>query len=145
MRIILYKNESEPIKVDKTLTQIATVEGYLREETSLLRPSFAIELPSSAIGNINYAYVEEFGRYYFVGNPESIRTGLWLFPMKVDVLSTYKVDIRNNYAIIGRNEKEYDLLLNDGLFQTQQRPRRAQIVFPQGFDTWNFVLAIAGN
>ena len=145
MRIVLYKNESEPIRVDKSLTQIAEVEGLLREETSLLRPSFAIELSGSLIGNINYAYVEEFNRFYFVGNPESIRTGLWLFPMKVDVLSTYKADIRNNSAIIGRNEKEYDLLLNDGLFQTQQKPRRAQFPFPQGFNTWNFVLAIAGN
>ena len=145
MKIVLYKNESEPIRADKTLTQIAEVEGYLREETSLLRPSFAIEISNSLLGDINYAYVEEFNRYYFVGNPESIRTGLWLFPMKVDVLSTYKVDIRNNYAIVGRNQREYDLLLNDGLFQTQQRPRRAQIVFPHGFDTWNFVLAIAGN
>lgn len=145
MRIVLYKNESEPIRVDKALTQIAEVEGYLREETSLLRPSFAIELSSALLSNVNYAYVEEFNRYYFVGNPESIRSGLWLFPMKVDVLSTYKADIRKNSAIIGRNEREYDLLLNDGLFQTQQRPRRAQFPFPQGFNTWNFVLAIAGN
>lgn len=145
MRIVLYKNESEPIRVDKSLTQIAEVEGYLREETSLLRPSFAVELSSDLICNVNYAYVEEFNRFYFVGNPESIRTGLWLFPMKVDVISTYKADIRNNYAIIGRNENEYDLLLNDGLFQTQQRPRRAQFPFPLGFNTWNYVIAIAGN
>lgn len=145
MRIVLYKNESEPIRVDKALTRIAEVEGYLREETSLLRPSFAIELSSAMLSNVNYAYVEEFNRYYFVGNPESIRNGLWLFPMKVDVLSTYKTDIRKNSAIIGRNEREYDLLLNDGLFQTQQRPRRAQFPLPQGFNTWNFVLAIAGN
>lgn len=145
MKIVLYKNESEPIRVDKSLTKIAEVEGCLRKETSLLRPSFAIELSSNLIGNVNYAYVEEFNRFYFVDNPESIRTGLWLFPMKVDVISTYKADIRNNYAIIGRNENEYDLLLNDGLFQTQQRPRRAQFPFPRGFHTWNYVIAIAGN
>lgn len=145
MNVILYRNDSEPIRVDKLLTQVASVDGYLREETSLLRPSFAIELDDSLIGKVNYAHVPAFNRFYFVGNPESIRTGLWLFPMKVDVLSTYKADIRNNSAIIGRNEREYDLLLNDGLFQTQQRPRRAQFPFPQGFNTWNFVLAIAGN
>lgn len=145
MTINLYTNLSEPIRADKDLRSVATVNGYLREESSVLEPSFDIEVADNLLNSINYAYISEFGRYYFVGNPVSVRKGLWRFPMRVDVLSTYKAGVRENYAIIERNENNYDLLINDGLFVTQQRPRRAQFSFPRGFEQWDYVIAIAGN
>ena len=94
---------------------------------------------------MNYAYIPEFKRYYFITNIESVRNNVWRVSFHVDVLFTYREQIKRNSAIIERNENQYDLKLNDGLFKTQQNPRIAQIPFPSGFNTWNFVLAIAGN
>ena len=145
MNIVLYNNISENNAVDKDITQLTSLTGTLREESSIIDPVITISDIDGYIANMNYAYIPEFGRYYFITNIESVNNNLWRVSFHVDVLYTYKDEIRANYAIIQRNEREYDLKLNDGLFQTQQNPRITQYPFPSGFNHWNFVLAIAGN
>lgn len=145
MTLTLYANSSEFAALDKVLTQVASMTGTLREETSIIDPVVTVEGLEPYIAQVNYAYIPEFGRYYFINNIESVRTNLWRISMHVDVLHTYAAGIRENSAIIERNENEYDLQLNDGLFQTRQNPRIAQYPFPAGFTTWNFVLGVAGN
>lgn len=145
MTIKFYQNSSEPIAVDKTLLELIEVEGALRESSSVIDPILNVSNLYDYIGFINYAYIEEFNRYYFVNNITSVRENLWRISLHVDVLYTYREGIRNNSAIIERNQNYYDLLLNDGLFQTQQEPKIWQITFPGGFTQTDFVLAVAGN
>lgn len=145
MTLELFTNNSETNALDKNLTTIISLSGYLREESSMIDPIIMIEASAENITEANYAYIDEFARYYFITNIESVKNGLWRLTMHVDVLYTYATAIRENYAIIERNENEYDLLLNDGLFQTQQNPRIWQYNFPGGFTQWDYVLAIAGN
>lgn len=145
MTITLFSNISEYNAVNKSITELTTLTGTLREESSLIDPVISISDIDSYIGSMNYAYIPEFNRYYFITNIESVRDNLWRVSFHVDVLYTYREQIKGNNAIIERNENEYDLKLNDGLFKTQQNPRIAQFPFPSGFTTWNFVLAIAGN
>lgn len=143
---IEFCNNSSPVNaVYKTTDLVISLTGTLREESSIINPVITVSGIDDYVSSINYAYIPEFARYYFVTNIESVRNGLWRVSMHVDVLYTYSEDILSNYAIIERNENEYDLHLNDGLFQTQQNPRIAQYPFPSGFNTWNFVLAVAGN
>ena len=145
MTINLYTNISEVNAVDKDLTTLATLTGTLREQSSIIDPVITFSDIDSYVGSMNYAYIQEFNRYYFITNIESVRDNLWKVSFHVDVLYTYRAEIRANSAIIERNENEYDLKLNDGLFRTQQNPRIEQFPFPSGFNTWNFVLAVAGN
>ena len=145
MNIVLYSNASEINAVDKNLTELTTLTGTLREQSSIIDPIITISDIDNYIGSMNYAYIPEFNRYYFITNVESVRNNLWKVAFHVDVLFTYRDAIRANSAIIERNENEYDLKLNDGLFRTQQNPRIAQFPFPNGFNQWNFVLAVAGN
>lgn len=145
MNIVLYANSSEINAVDKNLTELTTLTGTLREQSSIIDPIITISDIDNYISQMNYAYIPQFNRYYFITNVESVRNNLWKVSFHVDVLYTYREAIRANSAIIERNENEYDLKLNDGLFQTQQNPRIEQFNFPSGFNTWNFVLAVAGN
>lgn len=145
MTLTLYDNSSERNAVDKTIAEVLTLNGTLRDESSVIDPIITIELQSDALININYAHIPEFGRYYFINNITSIRAGLWRLDMHVDVLMSYADGIKNNSAIIQRNENEYDLKLNDGLFVTQQNPRKSVHQFPSGFNHFDFVLAIAGQ
>lgn len=145
MNIILYHTNSDFIALDKNLELITNLSGNLRSESSIIDPVFIVEGNESHILNCNYVHIPDFGRYYFVRNIESLRTGLWRLTLHVDVLYTYRSQIRTNSGIIERNEHEYDLKLNDGLFVTQQNPRIAQYPFPRGFSQWNYVLAVAGN
>ena len=145
MNIVLYSNASEITAVDKKLTELTTLSGTLREQSSIIDPVITISDIDNYVGQMNYAHIPEFNRYYFITNIESVRNKLWKVSFHVDVLFTYRDAIRENSAIIERNENEYDLKLNDGLFRTQQNPRIEQFPFPSGFNTWNFVLAVAGN
>lgn len=145
MTITFYKNTSENNALYKSLTEITTVTGVLKEQSSMIDPIIIFENIDSYIGQINYVYIAEFNRYYFITNIESVHNNLWRVSMHVDVLYTYRDKIKSNSAIIERNEIEYDLKLNDGIFKTAQNPRIAQFTFPSGFTNWDFVIGIAGN
>ena len=145
MNIILYQNISEYNAVNKSIQELVTLTGTLREESSIIDPIITISDIDRYVGSMNYAYIPDFNRYYIITNIESVNSNLWRVSFHVDVLFTYRAQIKSNSAIIERNENQYDLKLNDGLFKTQQNPRIAQFPFPSGFNTWNFVLAIAGN
>lgn len=145
MNITFYNNVSETTAIDKIINEIYSISGALNDESSLLDPIIIFRGIDEYIGVINYAYIEEFGRYYFITNIDSVRNNLWRLSFHVDVLYTYREQIKGNYAVIERNEIQYDLKLNDGIFKTQQNPRIVQKSFPSGFNQWNFVLAVAGN
>lgn len=145
MTLTLFTNLSENNCMDKNLTEVISLTGDLREESSVINPIITIAADADTIAPVNYAYIDEFERWYFVTNIDSVRNGLWRLTMHVDVLYTYADAIRENYAIIERNEFEYDLELNDGLFKTTQNPQIETYAFGNGFTQWDYVLAIAGN
>ena len=145
MRITFYTNNSEKNALTKTKTQIVRLDGTLKDGTSILDPTVLCYHLDSYIPDINYFYIDEFARYYFITGVEIVRNDLWQISGHVDVLATYKDQILANRAIIQRNQNNYNLLLNDGLFKTQQNPRITTIPFSTGFTTSNYVLALAGH
>lgn len=145
MRITFYTNNSEKNALTKNLTQIVRLDGTLKDGTSIIDPSVLCYNIDRFIADINYFYIDETERYYFINGVEVVRNGLWQISGHVDVLSTYKNEILANRAIIQRSESNYNLLLNDGLFKTQQNPRITTIPFGTGFTTSNYVLALAGH
>lgn len=143
--ITLQINSSEKNKLDKEITDIATVSGVLKEDTSIIDPVIKIECNLSDYVNCNYITVPKFGRKYFVNNIRSVRNGLVEFSCHVDVLSSFADSIRSNTAIIKRQENNWNLYLNDGTFKVYQNPNVLTRAFPSGFTTQELVLAIAGN
>ena len=124
--IVLMRNNSEKNRLTKDTETIMTVSGVLREKTSIIDPVI-------------------FGRKYFVNDIRSIRNNLFEFSCHVDVLSTYADAIRENTGIVKRQEKVWNLYLNDGTFKVYQNPNVLTRAFPSGFTTQEFVLAVAGS
>lgn len=143
--IVLQRNSSENNKVDKTLTTLSTMTGTLKNETSIIDPVIIFEGSLSNLKNCNYCTISEFGRSYFVNDIRSVRNGLIELTCHVDVLSTYATAIRGNRAIIKRQENNWNLYLNDGSFNSYQNPYVLTKLFPSGFNTSQFILAIAGS
>ena len=56
----------------------------------------------------NYAYIEDFARYYFITDIKSIRNGVWEISFLCDVLMSFKNDILNAHAVIDQTQ-EYDI------------------------------------
>jgi len=111
--IILYNNTSENNRLDKitSLTEVATITGTLREQSSIINPSITIEFETLPI--FNYVYIQEFKRYFFVKNITNIVNNMWRIDLHVDVLMSYKETILQQQALIDRNEFSYNELLVD--------------------------------
>ena len=142
MTIKLYNNTSDKIVVDKSITQIGSdITGTLREDCSIIDPVIAIEGLTDL--SVNYAYITEFGRYYYINNIVC-RGKLFELHMHVDVLKTYAGGIRGNKAVVARQQNEYNLYLTDGVFKTESIPHYEIRQFPSGFSGYHFILAVAG-
>ena len=144
-QIVLQTNNSEKNKLDKDLAAISTISGTLKNGTSLIDPVILIEGNLSTLVNCNYMTIPAFARSYFVTNIRSIRNNLVEVSAHVDVLSSFASQIRNNVAIVHRQENRWNLYLNDGTFRIYQNPMVLTREFPNGFSTFEFVLAVAGN
>lgn len=156
--IVLYTNESPTNKVDKDISNVLTVNGVLHRGASVIDPVVIVEGPQDGTfpTQINYAQIEEFGRYYYVTNILSVQgavsgsTGdrqLWELHMHVDVLMSYSDAIKTQVAIVAKQEQTYNLMLDDGSFMTYQNPKIQTKLFSNAtpFESQEFVLVVAGN
>ena len=143
--IVLQRNNSEMNCVSKSVDDLFTVSGVLKEETSIIDPIIKIECDLSTVTGCNYLSIPAFGRSYFVNNIRSVRNGLVEFSCHVDVLSSFADSIKSNTAIIKRQENKWNLYLNDGTFKVYQNPNVLTKAFPSGFTAREFVLAVAGS
>ena len=145
MTIKFYNNLSDKVVVDKNITQIGSdMTGTLRDDCSIVDPVIKVEgIVGSNLASCNYAYIEEFGRYYYITN--IVCSGkLFEVHMHVDVLMSYKSGIRSNSAVISRQENNYNLYLQDGVFKTYSQPHIQIAQFPNGFTDFNFIFSVAG-
>ena len=144
MTIKLYNNLSDKIVVDKNITQQGSdVTGTLREDCSILDPVIKMSAIGTYLLTSNYAYISEFGRYYYITNIVCVGE-LFEVHMHVDVLMSYRGDIRSNNAVISRQENNYNLYLQDGVFKTYSQPHYEIKQFGTGFTDFQFVFCVAG-
>lgn len=140
MTIELYLNQAENNRVDKSayLQHVMTLEGFLRESSSLIAPVITFELPNgvpsavideddedidtpdgdieivgSDILNFNYVYIHEFNRYYFVQDIVINRTKIYIVSLICDTLMSHKDNILALEGLIERNEFEFNSMIDD--------------------------------
>ena len=145
MTLKLYTNTSDRNHLDKVITQQGSdISGTLRDDCSIVDPVIKIEsITNFSLASCNYAYISEFGRYYYITN--IVCTGkLYELHMHCDVLMSFKSQIRGNSAVIARNESSYNLYLADGVFKTYANPHYQIKKFPSGFSGFHYVLTISG-
>ena len=142
--VYIQRNNSEAIHLDKDLTDILTTYAWLKESTSIINPTFVLEAPLADLVRANYVTVPTFGRSYFIQDIISITTDLVELNCHVDVLSSFKDDIRANKGITHHQENNWNLYLNDGTLKAYQNPLIDTVVFPNGFSGQSFVLITGG-
>lgn len=142
-----YKNSSATNVVDKQLEEnTPALTGNLRAASSIIDPVILIEAELTSFQS-NYIYIADFGRYYYITNIISKQTNLWEIHCHVDVLMSFKDEIRQQKAIVARQEAQYNLMLDDGVFMCYQNPKIQTKLFSNAtpFETQEFVLVVAGS
>ena len=142
--IKLQNNQSPVNKIGKILYEVATVTGTLKNESEVINPEILIESKTDIL-TANYLTITSFKRNYFIEEIQSVRTNLWLVKAHVDVLETYASKILSNTAVVLRQENNFDLLLNDGVFKCKQDPRISYRKFPSGLGDFNYILITQGR
>ena len=143
----LYTNASPRNYVSKTITQVGTsLSGDLRAESSIINPGIRVAL-DSVPANVNYMYVQDWGRYYFIDDIVSVRAGIWELRGSVDPLMSFGTALKACTGIAHRAESAnaYNTYLDDGSFRAYSNPHIRTVKFTQGFSTYDFVLAVAGG
>lgn len=91
------------------------VSCYLKEDTSILRPSFIISRPVT-----QYTYAQAFGNYYFVEDVVNLDANRSEVVCRLDALATYKGAITGYTAFVERAASSYDVWVNDNQLSQQQ-------------------------
>lgn len=145
MELVLYTNNSDKRVVTKNITTLATLNGTLRQNCSIVDPVISVEnINNSIAAKCNYAKIAQFGRYYYVN--DIIFTGkLYEIHMHVDVLASFQTELKSLEAVVARQENNYNLYLNDGMFKTYANPNISIFQFPNSFDTFQYILSVAGS
>lgn len=145
MNITLYINNSEKNKIGKNLTNDFSLSGALRDATNIINPVILIEL--NEIGNYNYCYIPDFNRYYFITDITVIRTGLFALSVTVDVLESFKTDIKNlSVILLNTQNVGSSNYLHSPVFRNNVKSKTDILNFPNGLnDSGEFILITAGG
>ena len=102
------------------------LEGYLNDSCSVLNPVINFEYNGTDIQTYNYAYVEEYKRYYFIDN-WTTNYNLWAASMSVDVMGTYKYDLLGSKQYVTRNQSTFKGGIIDNMYTVYTDPTVEQI------------------
>lgn len=113
MTLDLYTVTDEPRKLDKTLPAASHIQrdGTPRGAVDILRPEILV---SGDLLESNYCKISEFeNRYYFVEERTAVREGLTLLTLRVDVLMSWRDEIKACPAVCGRSANVVNAFLPD--------------------------------
>lgn len=94
----------------------ATFDCIIKDGSSVVNPKIEINRGfTTTMSGYNYAYIPDFGRYYYV-REWAFERGLWIATLETDVLATYKTAIGNSSLYILRASNEKNGAIIDTLY-----------------------------
>ena len=103
----------------------------LKENTSIFRPTFTLQT-SADLSKYNYIdATSDLGRKYFIKDVRSIGYQRYEVDAETDVMFTWKSEILSNTAVIRRQEKKYNLYLDDPDFHVYNYEKIQTLQFPE--------------
>lgn len=115
MRVILYNNKSDNNVVNKQIVRIKNMSNVIiKEDSSVINPVFIIKnIERQNIIKSNYLFSDEFSRYYYINNIVAINGGMFEMHCSIDVLFTYKNEIKRLTTLIDRQENVFNNYIVD--------------------------------
>ena len=98
MQLILYTNNSDNRTLNKSLTEISSIDIKLKNETEIISPVAIISgsIPSAA----NYAYISALNRYYYITGQSILPGKILEITLREDVLMSWRVFLIQKAQVI---------------------------------------------
>ncbi len=146
MNITLYHNSTPLNYMSRGLSGAAPYTGYLRDDCSILDPDIDISYVT-ALNTYNYAYIPDFGRYYYFRKPPTIRGKVCTLHLHADALYNYRAIIQASQCIAERSISHYNMFLPDSAILEEEGYIYHSGVLPYTFKPNNgsYVLTVAGG
>lgn len=147
MEVRLYNNASAHNVVHKSITQIRTMNGELKENCYMEKVTMNVTYFADFY-RCNYAYIPAFHRYYYV-NVELIDGDMVRLVMKSDALSSFYDGYKNSKVIAKRSSSDVNPNIIDKAspFKPQPMvvPRRTSFEFTPSSSGYCYVLTMGGK
>ena len=150
MKIILYKSIADNRLLDKSskITVIDTIDtAHIKDDTSIISPSVILSYKKiSTLRKCNYLYIPSMGRYYYVNDIVLKQGGMYELKCHIDVLMTYKGELRNLTTLILRQENVNNPYIEDGqLLVRANRVYEKHTIGKVGDGTDHYYLTVNGG
>lgn len=139
--ITLYYFAGDNRLVDKSgaITSIRTSQGTFKYPCSVYNPVVEMFIPTGGtpaldlkrknfIKHLNYAYIQEFDRYYYITDRVMINSKLVRLYMKVDVLYSFATALKSLPAYVSRSASSYNKRIADNMRPYELIPQITEIV-----------------
>lgn len=147
MTITLYRTSNDDLKVNKALTQVATFSNIkLLDDQNVNTPQFRMRLNNEYL-SVNYAYIPEFSRYYYV-TVEILNNSEMVLNMTVDRLMSFINPYKSVLmGYVERNSENFNKYIpDDQAVYTNDRDIRTTAItvngLPKSIDNWKLVVLL---
>lgn len=150
MDVQILNNKSANNVVDKKVTEVVKFEGVIFKEdvSSVQNPVLLISGISDieTVANWNFLRIYKFNRYYYIDDIKMLNGGIVQLSCSVDVLMSFKKDIKASTQVVARNQNKTNPYLDDKALLMHVDNSYVIKQFGDSFaNPTNYVLQIAGG
>lgn len=148
-----FSKKTNSTKLPTASQLLGDFDCEILDNTTIQNPGIRLDMHGRDVSpsNFNYAYIQDFGRYYWV-NAIEYDLGTWIFSLEVDVLGSLRVQIGLSEQYIMRSSHDFDGTITDSMypikndFFTSTRIESNETIFGSvaGLDAW-YVVGIIGG
>lgn len=143
--ISLYQISEDEEVFPKTIpTPVSTHTIKLKEGCSIDRPTVSFSGGSAIMSTLNYAYIDAFGRYYWIRDRRMTVNGICELTLESDPLQSFSAQLKNVSATITRNENEYNGYLRDDGYNALAFEGVQYKAFPNALNDTSCILVTVG-
>lgn len=145
INISLYQITEPENVFPKTIgTAVSTHTITLKDGCSIDKPTVSFSGGSAVMATLNYAYIDAFGRYYFIRDRNMTVSGVCELTLESDPLQSFATQINACSATITRNENEANGYINDPQYTALAYQKVASKNFPISLDDFSYILMTVG-
>ena len=143
--ISLYQiSEAENVMPKAIPAPISTHAITLKEGCSIDNPTVSFSGNAAIMATLNYAYIDAFGRYYYITDRNMLVNGVCELTLESDPLQSFSDQIKQVNATITRNQYEKNGYLKDEHYSALAYEAIQYKHFPNALNDTSCILVTVG-